>query len=313
MKKIIGILITVLIFTVAVSTAAASATVATDKKTVKPGDTVTITGNAATDENVVVKITDEAGNIVFFDAAKADASGNYTASFVVPSDMTPGKLTVTAGSGSDVAAIAVLVEAAPQPSVQPSSTPSASSTPKPTAAPSSSPSASSTPKPTAVPSSSPTDMPTPAASSGPTTTIGEQEDVPDTGDDEKEIVPIRVEENEEAGTVTIEINVSDLPEGTAAVRLPNGEIVKLDGSDTLRVEIKKSDIGDDGLLLLTAIDEEGTPLGAYAVQLTQFSILDTSSAWEDIWSVLKWVLIGMGGLGAAGAAVYLIMKKRNRA
>ncbi len=39
------------------------------------------------DENVVVKIMDEAGNIVFFDTVKGDAGGNYSAAFVVPSDM----------------------------------------------------------------------------------------------------------------------------------------------------------------------------------------------------------------------------------
>ena len=97
---------------------------------------MTITGSAAADENVVVKITDEAGNIVFFDAAKADASGKYTASFVVPSDMAAGKLTVTAGSGTDVATMTLTVTSSP------------TATPKPTA------------KPTATPTSSPAATPT---------------------------------------------------------------------------------------------------------------------------------------------------------
>lgn len=142
---------------------------------------------------------------------------------------------------------------------------------------------------------------------------GEQEDVPDTGDSAKAITPIQVKENEEAETVTIEIDVSDLPEGTAAVKLPNGEIVKLDGSDSLLIEIDKSDIGDDGVIDLTALDDEGTPLGEYEVQLEQLKTQNTGSAWDGIWSVLMWVLIGLGVLGVAGATLYLIMKKRNRA
>ena len=40
-----------------------------------------------------------------------------------------------------------------------------------------------------------------------------------------------VGENEQAGSVIISIDVSDLPEGTEAVRLSDGEIVEIAGED----------------------------------------------------------------------------------
>ena len=79
--------------------------------------------------------------------------------------------------------------------------------------------------------------------------------------------------------------------------------------DTLRIEINKSDIGDDGSLALIALDDKRTRLDEYAVQLEQFKIQNTST----IWPVLMLILIGIGLLGATVATVYLIMKKRNRA
>ena len=73
------------------------------------------------------------------------------------------------------------------------------------------------------------------------------------------------------------------------------------------------DINEDGTLELTALDDEGTPLGLYEAGRQEITIPDSGAAWDKIGPVLMWILIGIGVLGAAGAAVYLIMKKRNRA
>ena len=298
-----GILVGILLMVVLSVTAfAADVTLTLSAQSGLPGDSIEISGTYDPNEWVTVKVLDSDSNLVFLKPIRVHDDGTYHVTFIVP-DLDAGTLRITAGSGSDVGNADFTVKKKPTPTATPTSTP------KPTAAPSSSPT--STPKPTVIPSSSPTSTPTPAAV--PTATNGEQENTPDTGDGAQAIEPIQVEADEEAGTVMIEIDVSDLPEGTIAVTLPNGEIVKLDGSDTLRVEINKSDIGDDGSLLLIALDDEGTPLGEYTVQLDQYKTLKTGSAWDGIWAVLIWVFIGIIVLGAAGLATYLILKKRSRA
>ena len=318
MKKIIGILTAAaLILLIAIPAAAASATVTADKNTALPGDTVTITGTAMADENVVVKITDEAGNIVFFDAAAADSSGAYSVVFKVPSDMMPGKLTVTAGSGTDVATTVITVTspptATPTPTAKPTATPTPTAKPAATPTPTAKPTA--TPTPTAKPAATPTPTAKPAATPTPTSapvstpastpalTPAQTEEAPGTGDESPEATP-----TSQTGKVVITIVISELPEGTAAIRLPNGEVVELDGSDTLEVEVGLEYLSDDGSVELVALDDEGAPLGVYDAD----SIIppDTGSAGDGVWPVLMWVLIGIAGAGAAGLAAYLILKRR---
>ncbi len=43
------------------------------------------------------------------------------------------------------------------------------------------------------------------------------------------------------------------------------------------------------------------------------TIPDAGSAWDSVWPVLMWVLIGIAGVGAAGLAAYLILKRRRGA
>ena len=148
--------------------------------------------------------------------------------------------------------------------------------------------------PTATPAATPTVSPS-----------GETGEVPDTGDESPEDTPVPQK-------VIITIVVSDLPEGTASVKLPGGEVVEIDGLDTIQLEVDDEDINEDGTLELTALDDEGTPLGLYEAGRQEITIPDSGAAWDKIGPVLMWILIGIGVLGAAGAAVYLIMRKRNR-
>ncbi len=297
---LVGILLMVMLSTIAFAT---DVTLTLSAQSGLPGDSIEISGTYDSNDWVTVKILDSDGNLVFLKPVRVQDDGTYHTTFIVP-DMDAGTLRITAGSGSDVGNADFTVKKKPTPTAAPTSTP------KPTVMPSSSPT--STPKPTAASSPTPTftSKPTATPAAVPTATNGEQENTPDTGDDAQTIVPIQAQENEEAGTLTIEIDVSDLPEGTAAVRLPNGEVVKLDGSDTLRIEINKSNIRDDGSLLLIALDDEGTPLGEYAVQLEQFKTQDTGSAGGGIWPVLMWILIGIAGVGAITLVVYVVAKKR---
>lgn len=65
-----------------------------------PGQTVTISGTTTPDNWLSVRVVDEAGSIVFFEAVRADAQGSYSIGFVVPS-FPPGQLLVLVGSGSE--------------------------------------------------------------------------------------------------------------------------------------------------------------------------------------------------------------------
>jgi type 1 fimbria pilin len=67
-----------------------------------PGDSIVATGTADANNWVSIKVLDEAGNVVFFDATRADAEGNYSLTFKVPY-VAPGTLTVVAGYGDNVA------------------------------------------------------------------------------------------------------------------------------------------------------------------------------------------------------------------
>lgn len=125
------------------------------------------------------------------------------------------------------------------------------------------------------------------------------DNVSDTGDDSPEPTA------KTSDTVIITIMASDLPEGTTAVKLQNGEIIELDSSETIQVEVSSENISDDGTVELTALDDEGIPLGEYKTAKV-VAIPNANSAWHGIWPVL----LVIAGISVAGLAIYLIMKKR---
>ena len=179
----------------------------------------------------------------------------------------------------------------------------------PTATPTQTPTATSTPTPT--PTATPTSTPT--ATATPTTVPSEMpanEDTPDSGDSIDTIIPSDIEEDEETGTVTVEINVSDLPAGTASIKLPNGDVIEVTGSGTVQFTLNSEDMNSDGAVEIVALDGEGIPLGSMAVKIAD--AIPVASQGSGFASVLLWILIGIGGLGIAGLALYLIMRRRSR-
>ncbi|NLB53945.1 MAG: metallophosphoesterase family protein [Syntrophomonadaceae bacterium] len=80
------------------------------KTTVSPGDIVTAAGRTLANAWVPIKVIDEAGNILFFDAGKTDAEGNYSIEFIIPADAS-GTLTVVAGEGNNVISNTITIEA----------------------------------------------------------------------------------------------------------------------------------------------------------------------------------------------------------
>ena len=147
----------------------------------------------------------------------------------------------------------------------------------------------------------------PTASPGPDGENSDDEDALGTGSESSETTP-----DPQIEKVVITIVVGELPEGTAAVKLPSGEVVELDESKTLKIEVDAEDLDDNGSVELIALSEEGTPLGDYTAGDGQvITIPDSGSAGKGIWQVLMWVFIGIAGVGVVGLMLYLIVKRRS--
>ncbi|HHV18735.1 MAG TPA: S-layer homology domain-containing protein [Thermoanaerobacterales bacterium] len=76
-----------------------------------PEDSVKVSGTADPETWVSIKVIDNDSEIVFFDATKSDADGNYSLTFKVPF-VKPGTLTVVAGYKAKVATGKLIVPGA---------------------------------------------------------------------------------------------------------------------------------------------------------------------------------------------------------
>lgn len=296
MKKIICVLVAVLILFAVVPIAIASADVSVDKTTAQPGNTVTISGTADANASVIIKVTDEVGNIVFFDAAKTDANGKYAVSFTVSSDTAPGKLTVTAGSGTDVATATVMVTSPSTPTPQPTAEPTA----KPTSTPTSTPMETSTPTPTKTAQSEEGEL-------TPTQTPEDSQDI---------IVSSEVSQDEETGIIVITIDVDDLPEGTVAVETPDGEVVYVSDAEdgVIVIEVTEDEVNEAGTIEIIALDDEGAPLASYDVQVLdenkELVVAKTGETDGSAWIIIVCIVAGVIALGLA--VFWILLRRRNK-
>ncbi len=137
------------------------------------------------------------------------------------------------------------------------------------------------------------------------TDSGNAESVSDTGDETLKSTPA-------PEAVIITIVVADLPEGTTAIKLLDGTVIELDGSDTIDIKVDAEQLSDDGSLELIAMDDEGTVLGIYtaAAEGQNIAITNTDSTHGGGLMILLWIIIGVLGAGGIGLAVYLILKKK---
>lgn len=318
MRKIICLSITVLILMSVVPTALAATTVSLSQSSVNPGDTVTISGTMDADENVVIKITDESGNIVYFDGIKADSDGNYSASFTVPSDTESGKLTVTAGSGDDVATTTMTVTSSPIPTPKATETPTSKPTETPTSKPTETPTSVSTSDPAETSTSSPTLPPgsTPAATST-TTQSGGSDPVPTqtSHDGQEAIKPIDISQDEETGVITIVIDVDDLPAGTVAIEAPDGKVVyvsdAVDGA--VVIEVNAGEVNKDGTIEIVALDDEMNPLASYVVQVLDEDdelIIAKTGETGGAWIIIVCIAAGVIVLGLV--VLWILLRSRKK-
>ena len=317
MKKIIGICIFVVVFFVFIPAALTSTSMTADKTSVLPGETVAISGMSGADAGIVIKITDEAGNIVYFNAINADSSGRYAASFTVPSNMTAGRLTVTGGIGNDVATTIITVNvptetATPKPSASASTSPSASATPHTTA----SPSASVTPRTSALPSASAS-----ANASAVATPDGDEPKatVTDGGKAEQVITPQEILRYDETGIIIIVINVDDLPEGTVAIETPDGKILYISDAKNgvLTIKVTKDDINADGDIEITLLNGDMMPLSKARIRVLDENgepaktavIVNTEENRMGGWMTALGIAIGLIILAAA---LWILIRRRKK-
>lgn len=279
------------------------------KTTASHGESIVVSGTHEADSYVTVKVVDEQNNIVFLDILKSDASGNFSVQLIVPSDTTSKTLTVIAGSGSDVATTTLqIVKPTPTPAPTPSPTPN--KTPQPTVKPTR------TPKPTQTPvhTTAPTTMPMPTATA--TASPAAQKTETPTSTPQSSAAPIEtikpslIEENEEQGTITIEINTEELPEGTDMIVLPGGNTIDVTNTETILLEISVEYLNENGTLTIIPINEEGTPLGMYSIEVADDATIDAEKGWSQILSILLWILIAAAILAGAILLFILIKKKK---
>ena len=102
---------------------------------------------------------------------------------------------------------------------------------------------------------------------------------------------------------TFTIMLSNLPDGTLAVILPDDRVIKLTG-ETTQIEIDSKYIRN-GEIELIALDENIPLASGEEIEISEAD--DTQSSGMKAW---LWVLIGLSGAGVCGAALYLILRKR---
>ncbi len=154
--------------------------------------------------------------------------------------------------------------------------------------------------PTPVQSPSPAAVtPTPAPSNTPAATPQQSANAG------KTIPSDIIGQDETKGTITLEINVDDLPEGTTAIQLGDGEIIPINGKRTIRLEIKVESFNEEGKSRVVALDDEKVPLASFQVQASQ-----PAGGKGATMPVVLWVVVGIAGAGALTLILILILRKK---
>jgi hypothetical protein len=309
MKKVsVGVLIgTVLILILNSSAFAAGVTLVLSRESGYKGDRIAISGTYDPNEWVTVKVLDADGNIVFIKPALAAGDGTYDTIFTVP-NVSAGTLRITVGSGSDVTGADFKVKKKAGDKSSPA--PKASTSPTPSASPSSTPGETSQPSSSATPSPAPSE--TPGAASSPTPGPSGSDDTIATPSPAPTTIPAKVvERDDKTGTVTVEIDVSALPEETKAIQMPNGAVIEIDGSDTIEITVSQDDLDESGSIELVLLDAEGLSLASVELQTADETVSDINGGQGGGGRrVFVWLLIGLVGTSVIGGTVYLILRRK---
>ena len=234
-----------------------------------------------------------------------DASGLYITSQISDSNATQGSWTyssaqnrwsvkVTAEDGVTQKTYTVTVnELASSPSLTPAATPSA------------------TPSPSPSPSLSPTPSATPAVSPAPSA-------APSPSAAQQTLAAHKLEAVQGTDTIAIELNISDLPQGTTAIRLPDGQVAKITGTaGIIRFTVSKDKLDKSGNLSIVALNSENAPSGTYTVAVLDSSgqlvptAANPAGSGSSIFPILTWVLFGLAGIVAVVLIILIIKNKKN--
>ncbi len=103
-KRLLAITISILLIIsiLPVIVLGTSVTLELTKDSATVGTSITASGIADPDEWVSIKVVDSSGSVVFYDAVKSDAGGNYSCTFIVPPTVSSGTTYVVAGYGKNV-------------------------------------------------------------------------------------------------------------------------------------------------------------------------------------------------------------------
>jgi len=102
--------------------------------------------------------------------------------------------------------------------------------------------------------------------------------------------------------VTIELRISDLPEGTASIQTPDGKTIQVNGTAPVEIRIGKSDLDANGRVEILALDKAGTPSGVFMVQ--------TGSRPSTPGLLWLWIAIAAGAAAAAISTAVIVNRKR---
>ena len=124
--------------------------------------------------------------------------------------------------------------------------------------------------------------------------------------------PLSIQAEESMGMIIATINIDDLPEGTASIQLPSGEIIQIDTTQkALELPISQGDLNESGEIVLIALDEENTPLGNYLIDLSDDTWqVGTAGSGSGFVSMLVWIAVGVLVIGVSLGIMVIWYKKK---
>ena len=163
------------------------------------------------------------------------------------------------------------------------------------------------PSPSAAPTATAAPSPTATAAPSPAATVSASPTGPAVI-----LKPLSIHTDEQAGAVIVTISLQDLPDGTAAFRLPSGDIIQIDPEQSAyTLSVSQEDINEYGELVIVALNEESIPLGNYQVDLSDHVVQSGSAgSGAGILSVLFWIAAGALAIGVASVVIVSQLKKK---
>ncbi len=248
-----------------------------------------------TDKSAVNNLLDALGTVSSLgDTYNLSAADNWNGA------ITGGDISDTSGN-----AIEVIYNApTPEPTAVPTPTPTTAPTAKPTTAPRRTSSTTNTPAPTPspTPQSSATQTPAPSgeATATPAPAISETP-IPTPTQTPPAVITTDVVSTDDGKTV-VNIDVTSLPQGTSAVKLPSGQVVPIDTAENgmLTIEVFDGWNNEDGSITLVMLNDDEVALGSYNIEAPS---VETSR------NMPVWIIIVLVGVMAIVWGVVIYSRK----